>query len=112
MSLTVVPTLTELLAHPERVRDLPPEAALSVLGQVAGLTPLLLARVASGNGHGPADDGADELLDVKATARRLGASEDYVYRHAKRLPFTVRQGRMVRFSARGIERYIRQRAGR
>jgi hypothetical protein len=45
-------------------------------------------------------------------ADRLHCSTDYVYRHAKQFPFMVREGRHVRFSERGLERYIQQRQGR
>jgi hypothetical protein len=44
------------------------------------------------------------------TSARLGTTPDWLYRQAKRLPFTVRLGpRQLRFSSRGITRYIRQR---
>jgi predicted DNA-binding transcriptional regulator AlpA len=49
---------------------------------------------------------------VADAAAKLGTSEDWVYRHAKTLPFTVRVGKKsLRFSKAGIDRYIRQRAG-
>jgi excisionase family DNA binding protein len=50
----------------------------------------------------------DELLGVPEAARRLGVSEDYLYRHASEYPFTRRQGRKLLFSAHGIDRYIKQ----
>jgi predicted DNA-binding transcriptional regulator AlpA len=60
----------------------------------------------------PARGAHDELLDVEEAAHRLSLSTDWLYRKAKDLPFTVRLGRGLRFSARGIERYIQQRQGR
>lgn len=54
----------------------------------------------------------DRLLDVVEAAQRLGTSQDYLYRQAKKLPFTVRIGSRLRFSAHGIERFIRSRQGR
>ena len=47
---------------------------------------------------------------VPVTASRLGLSPAWVYRHAGKLPFTVRVGRQVRFSARKLEAYIAARA--
>ena len=50
---------------------------------------------------------------MEEAARKLAVSEDWLYRHADKLPFTVRIGdRHLRFSAAGIEKFIRQRAGR
>jgi hypothetical protein len=50
----------------------------------------------------------DELLDVRATAKRLGVSEAYLYAHHREYPFTRRQGRKLLFSALGIDKHIRQ----
>jgi excisionase family DNA binding protein len=54
----------------------------------------------------------DRLLDVDEAANRLGTSADYLYRHSGKLPFTVRIGSRLRFSARGIDRFIRARQRR
>jgi excisionase family DNA binding protein len=54
----------------------------------------------------------DRLLLVEEAAERLAVTVDWLYRHAKTLPFTVRNGRrQIRFSERGIDRYIRERQG-
>jgi predicted DNA-binding transcriptional regulator AlpA len=37
---------------------------------------------------------------------------DWLYRQADTLPFTVRIGRSLGFSEQGIEKWLRQRAGR
>jgi excisionase family DNA binding protein len=102
-------TCADLLAHLEPV----PAAQLAVLvGQLAALQQLVTARL-MGNLLDPAaveaPDG-DRLLTVAEVADRLACSKDWVYRH--RLPFAVRQGRQRRFSAKGLEHYIRDRAGR
>jgi predicted DNA-binding transcriptional regulator AlpA len=80
-------------------------------------TPNLIARLleTSANGAGApqtANGDEDRLLDAGEAAQRLGTSPDWLYRRAARLPFTVRLGRALRFSAQGIDRYIRQRQGR
>src|SRR5262245_65720394 len=48
----------------------------------------------------------DELLTVEVAAKRLGHSTTWLYRHAKKLPFTVPIGRRIRFSARRLDTYI------
>ena len=48
----------------------------------------------------------EKLLDAKAAAAMLGHSEIWLYRNSKRLPFAVRMGRSVRFSRKGIEKWI------
>jgi excisionase family DNA binding protein len=111
--IEAVPSLDDLAANPERARDLPPNVAADLLVKLAGVQSLLLARALapSRNGHEPPPE--DKLFTVAEAAERLGVSEDWLYRRARKLPFAVRVSpRHVRFSARGIERYIRQREGR
>jgi len=114
MSLVTIPKLSELLEHPERVSKLPPEAVPVMLGELERLRAILWVRLTAGNHDGQsqsARDG-DRLLDVDEAARKLGKSKDYIYRHADDYPFTVRDGRSLRFSEQGIEKFIRQRMGR
>ncbi len=56
----------------------------------------------------------DVLLDVREAAGQLGVSIDWLYRRTSRgaLPFVVKLGRRIRFSNRGIQRFIRSRQGR
>ena len=54
----------------------------------------------------------DRLLDVTEAAGLLGMAPDTLYRKAAGFPFTVRDGRRLRFSRLGIEKYIRSRLGR
>jgi len=113
-NLTTVPTLRELLEHPERVSALPLEAIPGLRGKLAELDTMLRMRVAmaQSNGQGQAQGGGDRLLGVKEAAAKLGTTEDWLYRHDK-LPFVVRLGKkQVRYSEAGIDRYIRSRAGR
>lgn len=114
MSLTPLPTLDQLVADPGRARELPAEVARDLLARLAGLQTVLLAQAfsAPADRNGQPEGQEDRLLTVEEAARNLHLSEDYLYRNARKLPFTVRIGRQVRFSLRGIERYIRQRQGR
>lgn len=113
MSLVPIPTLDQLAAEPARAAQLPPEVARDLLPRVIGLQTALLARAlevpASGNGRAEAPR-EDRLLTVGEAARKLRISKDQIYR--KPFPFTVRLGRQLRFSERGIEGYIRARQGR
>jgi len=52
-------------------------------------------------------NGADRLLMAEEAAKTLAVSPDWLYRHAKRLPFTRKLGpKMLRFSYQGIQKYL------
>ena len=49
----------------------------------------------------------DRLLDAEEASRLLSVSSDWLYRHAKRLPFARKLGpKMLRFSSQGIQKYL------
>jgi predicted DNA-binding transcriptional regulator AlpA len=100
-------TLADLVAQPSRIDALDPEHARRLLIEVSTIQPLLIARALAVGG---ASGSADRLLKIDEAATRLGQSPDWLYRHAGRLPFTVRQGRGLRFSERGLATYIAQQA--
>ena len=52
------------------------------------------------------------LLTVAAVSQEFGVSTDWLFRRSRTLPFVVRLGRHLRFSNRGIDRYLRNRTGR
>ena len=98
------PTLAVLLADPARVSDVPVEALPALVLQLAALQAAVAARLVADLRR---DDGPDRLLTVRQAAPVLGMSEDWLYRHAHRLPFACRTGRRsVRFSERGLKRYV------
>ncbi len=109
------PDLADLLQNPQRVQTLPPDTIPPLMTQLAALQSALAARLLAAstcNGQ-PEARVEDRLLSVPEAAQKLGVSEDWLYRKASKLPFTVRLGpRQLRFSERGIEKYIRQRQGR
>ncbi len=110
----MTPDLSTLLQDPARGAEMPPEAIPALLAHLAALQSALTARLlaaSTGNGQ-PEARGEDRLLSVPEAAQKFGVSEDWLYRKASKLPFTVRLGSRLRFSERGIERYIRQRQGR
>jgi predicted DNA-binding transcriptional regulator AlpA len=82
----------------------PPEKVPELLGELELIRASALLRLA-GSGT-PPPQGHDELVTITIAAERLGMSRDYLYRHARKFPFTRRLGRNLRFSSLGIERYI------
>ena len=94
----------ELQSALSAARQLPPEELPKLLGELEEIRCTAMARLSAV----PVAALPEELLDVDEAARRLGMSKDYLYRHHARLPFARRIGRSLRFSARGIEDYIRQ----
>jgi predicted DNA-binding transcriptional regulator AlpA len=50
---------------------------------------------------------AERLLPVEEAAQKFGVKADWLYRHHKELPFTVRCGRLLRFSELGMDEFIR-----
>jgi len=55
----------------------------------------------NGNGH------EDRLLDADEAAKILSVSEDWLYRHAKKLPFSRKLGhKMLRFSYQGMVKWL------
>ena len=105
MGLTTLSSLADLIEHPERAHDLPPQVARALLAQVAPLQMSLLGRAFAPDGVG---GGRDRLLAVKDAAAKLGQSVEWLYKHASTLPFTIRNGRALRFSEVGIEAWIRR----
>lgn len=77
-----------------------------VMAQMAAIQLTLATRLVA-EGTDRAEDAGDNLLTVEEAAARLKCSADWLYRRAKRLPFTVRVGRNLRFSEHGIEDAIR-----
>lgn len=97
----------------EGIHDLGSTEIPALLSQVAALQSALAARLLSVQDHHQPVTPEDRLLTVEEAASRLGTSEDWLYRHAPKLPFTVRLApRQLRFSSQGIERYLRTRQGR
>jgi excisionase family DNA binding protein len=102
-------TCTESLAQ---LGDAPIPQLAALLAHLAALQQVVSARLLQDmlRRDESQTQASDRLLTVGEAARRLACSKDWLYRH--RLPFAVRNGRQLRFSADGLERYIQQRAGR
>ena len=114
---TPVLLLEELISNPAAVDKLPAEAIPGLRGKLAefyfSLDTRLLARlISSVTAQTERPPQGDRQLKINEAAVKLGYSVDYLYRHADEYPFTIRDGRKLRFSEQGIEKSIRQRAGR
>ncbi len=85
-------------------RELPAGALPEFIGELEAVKATAWARLTA---PAAAQSEHDELLGVGEAARRLGISEDYLYRRAPEYPFTRRQGRKLLFSAQGIDKHIK-----
>ena len=99
------PELEPILAS---ARQLLPEELPRLLGDLEEIRTTALARLTAPSQQ---PQSPDAMLDVDEAAARLGTSRSYLYRHHKRFAFTRRMGRALRFSANGIEQYIRRYRG-
>ena len=113
--MNLIPKLDELALEPNKAASLSADTVEALLGKCTVLQAALVNRllalrcVSNGNVESPR---GDRLLTVTEAAAKLGKSKDALYRHADEFPFTVRDRRQVRFSERGIEKFIRQRMAR
>lgn len=104
-----VPSLDALALRPDLAKELSADTAFALLCQCIAAHGALLGALAVSSSTSRATPEPDSLLDVAQASLRLHVSRDWLYRNAERLPFTVRQGRLLRFSSVGIDRYIRSR---
>ena len=100
-------------AETDWTTEMPVDQIPTVIGQLAALQLRLAARLLQEQADRTDPlAGSNTLLRVEEAAARLGTTKDCLYRWAKRLPFTVRQRRQLRFSSQGIDRHIKQHKGR
>jgi predicted DNA-binding transcriptional regulator AlpA len=106
--------LAVLMAEPSRALTMSATDIATALdeatrqrAQLDTLTSILAARLAATSPDSAASKG-DRWLTAAQVAARTTFSVDYLYRHADKLPFTVRQGRSVRFSEARLDLYMKQ----
>jgi len=104
--------LATLVDDPGRVAAVPTERIPALLSQLSALQSVMAARLVSATDLDESVTTQDTLLTVAQAAERLGVSKDWLFRRSRTLPFVVRLGRHLRFSNRGIDRYLRNRTGR
>lgn len=102
--------LGALLADPASVRDLSPETAAGLLGDLAAVQAAVAGRLTAAQPPREQHPGRaveDRLLSPQEAAAVLGVKVRWLYRHASQLPFTVRLSRKVlRFSECGVRRFM------
>lgn len=89
-----------------------PSALPEVIAELASLQAHAVARLVAERLRRPSlpNDRDDRLLSIHEAAGLLGVSRFWIYRNAKWLPFARRIGpRALRFSSKGIARYLDQR---
>ena len=97
----------------ETIGQVAPQELHAFLGKLEEMKSIVLSQlrpVAPCSQKNDAQE-TDELLAVKEAALKLKVSQNYLYQNSKTLPFTVRVGRRLLFSAQGIDRYIQQNQG-
>jgi len=104
-AMTARPIMEELQPALDAVRTLPHEELPSFLADLEEIRVRAWVRLTS---PAPSQHVPDELIDANEAGRRLGVSPQFLYRHSKTLPFTRRIGRGLRFSANGIEEFIKR----
>jgi hypothetical protein len=99
--------LDRVLADLDRLStDAVPEA----IGRLETAKARLWARLMISAPTAPPPDDPEATVDVHEAARLLTMSTGWIYRNARRLPFTRRVGtRALRFSVPGIRRYLASR---
>ncbi len=101
-----IPTVAELIQDPAKAMTLPPETAKALWLDLLSLEKALAMRALMVV-EKPHQE--DRLLTVEQAADILGKTTDWLYRRADDLPFTIREGRLLRFSHNGIQKYIQAR---
>jgi len=102
--------LTTLLEDPTKVATVPTGRIPALLSQLSAVQSAMAARLIAAD-RDERTSAEDTLLTVGQAAQRLGVSKDWLFRRSRTLPFVVRLGRHLRFSSRGIDRYLRTRTG-
>ena len=110
--ISVIPDLAGVVADPGKVSLVSPEAVPAMLGDLERVKAALWARLVTQDGNRNGETGGDQLLDATEAAAKIKVSKDWIYHHHADLPFTVRIGSKLLFSAVGIDRWIKVRSGR
>jgi predicted DNA-binding transcriptional regulator AlpA len=102
-------TVPRLLERGSSSADAAPAAErlrVALYAAADALVDLLTDRTSRTSAPAP---GPERLLTAQEVAIRTGLSVDFIYRRAKRWPFTRKIGRASRFSEAGLERWLASR---
>lgn len=111
-----MPSLDQIAADPKSAARLPHEVIAGLLLKVAAVECALATALLDPDNRVtpdvPAPIDGDRLLVIEEAAAKLAVTEDFLYRR-KDLPFRVNVGPgQVRFSLKGIEKFIRAKAAK
>jgi predicted DNA-binding transcriptional regulator AlpA len=88
----------------DQPRPTAPDATMLVTMTAGQLRELIRTEIQAA--RAPEQD-SDRLLDAVEAAKLLSMSTDWLYRHAKKFPFTRKLGpKMLRFSYQGIVKWM------
>lgn len=87
----------------------PMEGLPEALGGLARLDAMMRLRLSHPAQLAPLQ-AEERLLGVEEASARLGMSSIALYKKADGFPFTVRQGRRIRFASGGIDTWIRKKS--
>jgi len=94
----------------QAIRDAAPAELPGIIGDLAKLHALALARLVTTPQHVATQSTEDVLLSAEDAAKRLGLTPTQLLRK-RGLPFRRKLApKTIRFSARGIERYLKRSA--
>jgi excisionase family DNA binding protein len=94
---------SELESALSAARTLPAEDLPGLIGALEEIKATALVRLTAPVIQPQAPD---SLLSIDEAAPVLGMSKSYLYRHADKFSFVRREGRALRFSARGVQEYL------
>lgn len=96
-----------------RIEQAPPDDLPTMLGQLEEARArvwMRLNRPTSAPALAAEPSGPDSLVDIEEAAKLLKISKSWIYKNSATLPFIVRpNGRSLRFSTRGIAKFLQQR---
>lgn len=101
--------MSDLLPELEAIDSMPAAALPAVLARAAAVQTRVAARLVALGPAAPAIE--DRLLTIEEASRELGKSTTWLYHQAKHLPFTRRVGRSLRFSSRGLQKFLDRQRG-
>ena|SRR5688572_26907967 len=109
------PTMTPRDAIRTLLEGAKPDELPALAGELAQALTVVMARAATialkAPSNGPRITETVGLLSVEEAAGRLGVAPSWLYRHARRLPFTRKLGhRTLRFDATALDSWMRTRA--
>lgn len=96
----------DLIEDPSRAAQLPARDVHGLLARLTSVQATLVAHLQSIEPDPTPSCVDDRLLTAEEVAERTHMSRDYIYRHARTLPFARRIGRAIRFSEAGLNEWL------